>query len=94
VHRSGSKLASIVLAALVAWAAIAVFSPIHKHDLNSAAKCSLNHLEAQQAEGAVVVLPDFALALAGTPDEPAEAERPAHPVERRLPARAPPTLFS
>lgn len=80
----------MLLAALVAWAALAVFSPIHKHDLRAPAKCSLNHLESQQAEGAVAVLPEFALALLGFAEPPAKLERAAHSTGRRLPARAPP----
>ena len=90
MSRFGVKAASLLFATLFAWAALAVFSPIHKHDLNSPAKCSLNHLEAQQAEGAVTVLPDFALVLVGIPETPAQPERAAHPMEQRLPARAPP----
>jgi hypothetical protein len=90
VNRIGAKAASLLLATLLAWAAFAVFSPIHKHDLGSPAKCSLNHLEAQQAEGPVAVLPDFSLVLIGSSDRSPEPERAAHPMDRRLPARAPP----
>jgi hypothetical protein len=90
VNRIGAKLASVVLAALFAWAAFAVFSPVHKHDLRAPAKCSLNHLESQQAEGAVAVLPDFTLALVGRSQPVLETERAGHWIERRLPARAPP----
>jgi uncharacterized protein YggE len=93
VTRTGLRASSILLAALIAFAALAVFSPIHKHDLNAPTKCTLNHLDSQQAEGTVVVLPDISLVLVGVSELQPEAERAAHLSESRLPARAPPVSF-
>ena len=83
----------ILLAVLMAGLALAVVSPLHKHDLRTH-KCSLHNIEGLQADGPAVVadLPELAdLGL----DAQAEMPGPA-PEAQLLPAtgRAPPSLFS
>ncbi len=86
------KVLSIWLALLITWAAIVVFSPIHKHDLRSPAKCSLNHLDAQQAEGAVAVIVIQAPDYNGLHDIADGTEARSQAKIVALPARAPPAF--
>lgn len=87
------QLGCILLAILMAGLALAVVSPLHKHDLRTH-KCSLNNIEGLQADGPAVVLelPDLAdLGLNARVDRPGQL-----PERQLLPAtgRAPPSHFS
>ena len=83
---------AVLLAVLVLFFGVALFSPLHKHTLGKSSSCSFNHLEHQWislAEAAVVLVP-FALLL-----EAAERLAPADPeffATATVRDRAPPAL--
>ncbi len=81
---------AIVLAFLVLFFAVALFSPLHKHTLGKTTTCSFNNLEHQivsLAEAAVVIDPLVYLLEAPVPP-PAPATADGQPVDSR--GRAPP----
>lgn len=86
----GSRLVPVLLTLLAVWAGLAIFSPLHKHDLSAPSHCTLNHLEAQQAEGAVIAMPEFSLVLLGAPEIAAPESREGFIPDPKVPARAPP----
>lgn len=61
---------AVLLAVLLLFFGVALFSPLHKHTLGKTTSCSFNNLEHQMvslAEAAVVVAPLALLLEAGTP---------------------------
>lgn len=61
---------AVLLAVLLLFFGVALFSPLHKHTLGKTTSCSFNHLEHQLvslAEAAVVVAPVVYLLEAGAP---------------------------
>lgn len=82
------------MAILIAFAGIVIFTSLHKHDLRSPAKCSLNNLDAQQTDGPTVVAVPPAPVFIGVHRVEEESVRASEAAPLRLPARAPPTLFS
>jgi hypothetical protein len=90
VFVGGKKTLSAILAIMVAVSGLLIFSPLHVHDRNAPTKCSLNNLDAHQAEGASVV---FELAKSPSHTQESEAFAPADAPERPMSAlagRAPP----
>ena len=61
---------AVLLAVLLLFFGVALFSPLHKHTLGKTNSCSFNNLEHQMvslAEAAVVVVPLAFLVEAGAP---------------------------
>ena len=61
---------AVLLAVLVLFFGVALFSPLHKHTLGKQTNCSFNNIEHQMvslAEAAVVVAPLLFLVEAGSP---------------------------
>jgi hypothetical protein len=84
----------MLLALVVAFAGIAVFSPLHKHDLKSPTKCSLNNLDAQQTDGPAAINTLPALTRLGRSQSEDAALQPDRRSFALLSTRAPPQLFS
>lgn len=82
----------MLLAVLVLFFGVALFSPLHRHTLGKSTNCSFNNLEHQWislAEAAVVVLPSAALLEAALSPAPISARYVAVATARD---RAPPAL--
>jgi hypothetical protein len=82
------------MALVVAFAGIAVFSPLHKHDLKSPTKCSLNNLDAQQTDGPAAITSLPALSWLGSRLAEERIAQPDLRAAAILSTRAPPIVFS
>lgn len=81
------KLISILLIAFVCFVAIAIYSPLHKHQNGW---CSLNNVESCQAEEAQAILPPPQLTIAGLAEPTYQLRACPFLAPARVPARAPP----
>ncbi len=77
---------------LAAWASFAIFSPLHRHDLESPTKCTLNNLDAQQAETPLVIDTLPSVTFRERLDSPAAPRFTPAPLYSKKPARAPPAF--
>lgn len=87
-----AKLAAVLTALLVVFLAVAVYSPLHRHQAGNPYQCSLNNIDQAVTEQAAA-LPTLLVTLSAVGSLLVEAEpQPAEVSVAVLAARGPPVL--